>query len=232
MGIFIGGGITLEPGISLVTPPPPIPGSLYFSDGVTDGLTLPSILNLTSITTFTIEAWVYPTALNTSTCIIGDISGGTTDWELSILNGNLQFYWDDGITGYTSTGNSTINEDEWTHVALSVSSTVINLFVNGSIQTITGQNNFIVTGSTTNQIVIGNKSFDASDAFLGYITNLRINNSNSLYNAPFVPQIPLINTVGTTLLLLVESNDPFADSSVSGATVTDLGSVSYNSQYP
>jgi hypothetical protein len=84
MGIFVGGGIVLGAGVTLTSPPPPVYGSLYFSDGTTDALTLPSVLNLTVETSFTVEAWIYPTSLNSTTVIIGDILGGTTNWYLSV----------------------------------------------------------------------------------------------------------------------------------------------------
>ena len=232
MGIFVGGGIVLGAGVTLTSPPPPVYGSLYFSDGTTDALTLPSVLNLTVETSFTVEAWIYPTSLNSTTVIIGDILGGTTNWYLSVTTDKLNFYWTDGIDGFNSAGDTTILENEWTHVALSVAFTNIQLFVNGQSQTITGPTSFVNTPSTTNQLMIGNQSFDASDAFLGYITNLRINDTASVYSTTFTPQIPLSNIAGTTLLLLVQDTAPFADSSLGAATVTVLGSVAYDAEYP
>ena len=232
MGIFVGGGIVLGAGVTLTSPPPPVYGSLYFSDGTTDALTLPSVLNLTVETSFTIEAWVYSTGLNTTTVIIGDISGGTAYWHLSVSTGKLNFYWTDDVDGFNSTGNTTILENEWTHVALSVAFTNIQLFVNGQPQTVTGSTNFVNTNTTSNQLTIGNQSFNAYDAFLGYMTNIRINDANSVYSTTFTPQIPLSNIAGTTLLLLVQDTAPFIDSSLGATTVTDLGSVAYNAQYP
>lgn len=232
MGIFVGGGITLGAGVTLTSPTPPVPGSIEFVDGTTDALTLPAVLDLTDTNTFTIESWIYPTAYNSTTVLIGDISGGTTDWHLSIQSENLVFYWTDGIDGFTSTGDATINENEWTHIALSVSSSYIRMFVNGTTQNITGELFFTNTASTTNQLVIGNQSFNAYDAFLGYITNVRINNTTSLYNDSFIPQIPLIDIAGTELLLLANSTAPFIDSSSAGTIVTDLGSTAYSSLYP
>jgi len=141
-------------------------------------------------------------------------------------------YWTDGIDSFTSTGDTEILEDEWTHVALSVSSSYIRMFVNGATQDITGELFFTNTASTTNQLVIGNQLFDASDAFLGYMTNIRINNTTSLYNDSFTPQIPLIDVAGTELLLLANSTAPFIDSSSAGTIVTDLGSTAYSTEYP
>lgn len=232
MGIFVGGGITLGAGVAITSPTPPVPGSIEFSNGVTDALTLPAVLDLTDTNTFTIEAWIYSTGLNSTTVIIGDILGGTTNWHLAVQTNNLEFYWTDGIDGFNSTGNTTINEDQWTHVALSVSSSYIRMFVNGITQDITGELFFTNTASTTNQLVIGNQSFDASDAFLGYMTNIRIDNTTSLYNDSFIPEIPLTNVSGAVLLLLANSTTPFIDSSSAGTIVTDVGSVAYNVEYP
>lgn len=232
MGIFVGGGIILGAGVTLSSPTPPVPGSIEFVDGTTDALTLPAVLDLTDTNTFTVEAWVYPTGLNSTTVIIGDISGGTTDWYLSIQSGNLVFYWTDGIDSFTSTGDTEILEDEWTHIALSVSSSYIRMFVNGTTQDITGELFFTNTASTTNQLVIGNQSFNAYDAFLGYITNVRINNTTSIYNDSFIPQIPLLDVGGVVLLLLANSTAPFIDSSSADTTVTDLGSTAYSIEYP
>jgi hypothetical protein len=81
--------------------------------------------------------------------------------------------------------------------------------------------------------VIGNQSFNTYDAFLGYITNVRLNNTTAVYtNDGLTPIVPLTNMAGTTLLLLVEGNAPFFDSSVLDNTVTVLGSVAYDTQYP
>lgn len=232
MGIFVGGGITLGAGVTLTSPTPPVPGSIEFANGTSDALTLPAVLDLTDTNTFTVEGWIYPTAFNSTTVLIGDISGGTTDWHLSIQSDVLVFYWTDGIDSFTSTGDTIINENEWTHIALSVSSSYIRMFVNGVTQDITGTLFFTNTASTTNQIVIGNQSFNAYDAFLGYITNVRINNTTSIYNDSFTPQIPLLDVAGTQLLLLANSTAPFIDSSNAGTIVTILGSVAYNSEYP
>jgi len=232
MGIFVGGGIILGAGVTLSSPTPPVPGSIEFVDGTTDALTLPAVLDLTDTNTFTVEAWIYPTGLNSTTVLIGDILGGTTDWHLSIQSGNLVFYWTDGIDSFTSTGDTEILEDEWTHVALSVSSSYIRMFVNGATQDVTGELFFTNTASTTNQLVIGNQLFDASDAFLGYMTNIRINNTTSLYNDSFTPQVPLVNVSGAVLLLLANSTAPFIDSSSAGTIVTDLGDTAYSTEYP
>lgn len=232
MGIFVGGGITLGAGVILTSPTPPVPGSIEFSNGVTDALTLPAVLDLTDTNTFTVEGWLYPTAYNSTTVLIGDISGGTTDWHLSIQSDVLVFYWTDGIDSFTSTGDTEILVDEWTHIALSVSSSYIRMFVNGATQDITGELFFTNTVSTTNQLVIGNQSFNAYDAFLGYMTNIRINNTTSLYNDSFIPQIPLIDVSGAVLLLLANNTGPFIDSSSAGTTVTNVGSVVYNALYP
>lgn len=230
--MFIGGGITLGAGVTLTSPIPPVPGSIEFVDGTTDALTLPAVLDLTDTNTFTVEAWIYPTGYNSTTVLIGDILGGTTNWYLAVQSGNLVLYWTDGIDGFTSTGDTEIFEDEWTHVALSVSSSYIRMFVNGATQDITGELFFTNTTSTTNQLVIGNQSFNAYDAFLGYITNIRINNTTSLYNDSFIPEIPLVNVSGAVLLLLANSTEPFVDSSSAGTIVTDLGSTAYSIEYP
>lgn len=232
MGIFVGGGIILGAGVTLTSPTPPVPGSIEFIDGTTDALTLPAVLDLTDTNTFTVEAWIYPTAFNSTTVIIGDISGGTTDWHLSIQSDLLNFYWTDGVDGFNSTGDTEILVDEWTHIALSVSSSYIRMFVNGATQDITGELFFTNAASTTNQLVIGNQSFNAYDAYLGYMTNIRINNTTSLYNDSFTPQIPLIDVAGTQLLMLANSTAPFIDSSSADTIVTDLGSVAYNALYP
>lgn len=232
MGIFVGGGITLGAGVTVTSPTPAVPGSIEFSNGVTDALTLSAVLDLTDTNTFTVEGWIYPTAYNSTTVLIGDISGGTTEWHLSIQSDVLVFYWTDGIDGFTSTGDTEILVDEWTHFALSVSSSYIRMFVNGATQDITGELFFTNTASTTNQLVIGNQSFNAYDAFLGYMTNIRINNTTSLYNDSFIPQIPLTDVSGVVLLMLANSTAPFIDSSSADTTVTNVGSVAYNALYP
>ena len=62
----------------------------------------------------------------------------------------------------------------------------------------------------------------------------RINDDEFFYQyvSPFEPTAPLGYISGTTLLLLANQNEPTKDSSPEDVTITNVGSVAFNSQYP
>jgi len=206
---------------------------------------------------FTIEAWIKPTAIKTiasvdgngnpdpleyGNIIVGDTEGGGNNWSLQLFNNKLTFYrYNNSLGGarfYTS--NSEIPLNQWTHVAVSYDGvSTLSIFINGISDV-----NFADYSAPNTQysvITIGNL-FDTGSsvsgggayAYEGYITNLRINDDQFFYQYlnPFEPTAPLGYISGTTLILLANQNEPTKDSSPSNVTITNVGSVTYSSQYP
>ena len=139
----------------------------------------------TSLTTFTIESWIYMTQLPTGAypSMIGDMTPtSTTDnWSFGpISTGQLQFYWNPG-SATTVTGNTVMSTSTWNHVAISVNSNAILLFVNGVNQTLTGTTTLTARSSTLNYLTLGQWT-SGSYQYYGYIDDLRVTSGVGRYS--------------------------------------------------
>jgi hypothetical protein len=186
---------------------------------------------------YTMEAWVYPTTMNTAnggrTVILGGYSASPTNgrwvfgWFASAAGARAMF----GYTSGTSSDNfigpntnvNTIPLNQWTHLAVTINSavataTVIKLFTNGRLVFTSGAIDFNAAFQTAfaQNPTVGNGFGGVNNAFVGYMSNLRITYQTLLYTDDFVPPIsPLLNTgTGTpnTAFLVCQSSG-FRDSS-------------------
>jgi hypothetical protein len=177
---------------------------------------------ITTTSTFTIECWIYQTTRQSydSGCMIGDMgTNGSIYWGFGPnATGKLAFNWYDGASK-SAVGNTTIPLNTWTHIALSISSGSIKLFVDGTLQTITG------TSSTTNQsggfgylLVGGFYTFGTTYGYYGHISNLRIVKS-ALYSTTFTPSTSPLTAVANTGLLICQDNT-IKDNSTNNLLIT------------
>ena len=116
-----------------------------------------TFLNTTLNSGFTIEAWVnYASLANSNTYYFGTTShpftivkgsatSGNTDWAFGVLTtGQVTLYYYNGgggggVLGLVSSG--TITTGSWNHlVCQGNTASNVNMFINGTIQTLTGQN--------------------------------------------------------------------------------------------
>jgi hypothetical protein len=226
-----------------------IPGSLLFNNS-NQFLQFPreGVINLTDgASPFTIEAWIRPISIRNpdpgdyGDIIIGDTEGGGNNWSLQLLNNKVSFYsYSTSLGGTFFTSNSEIQLNEWTHVAVSYDgASTLSIFINGVSDATFGE--YYPPNNQFSVITIGNLFDTGSNpwasgayAYKGYITNLRINDNQCFYNfiTPFEPAAPLGYISGTTLLLLANQNEPIKDSSPGNVTITNVGSVTFSSQYP
>jgi Concanavalin A-like lectin/glucanases superfamily len=183
----------------------------------------------TATDTFTIEAWIYqlayPVAQGTPNqpSLVGDQNptGSGANWQFGVLaNGKLSFWWNDGTTK-SCVGDTVTSLNTWTHVAVSVSSNAISLYVGGVLQ--------VLTGTTT----LSNRNIDQLRTTIGqyantnsyinsYVSNLRIVTGAALYSGSLipVPTSPLgISGTGTTTLLTLQNANAFKDSSSNNRTI-------------
>ena len=196
--------------------------------------------------TFTVEAWVYITStptnyLNNVVSLIGDMTptgsgGSVAAWSFGPLvaagNSYVGFYWYPG--GPTARGSTIITSNTWHHIAASVSSNNISLFLDGVPQTITGSNTLTARTQTTGGFALGTYGTGASQ-FIGYATNIRFVNNTAVYPAgvSFTPPASPLNPVGNTGVLLDVSNNSsyITDSSNNKLTLTN-SAVTYSSNTP
>jgi hypothetical protein len=199
-------------------------GSGYF-DGSGDSLTRAFTSTTDGMypqgTTYTVEAWVYPTAI--SGYIYVTEATNTSNygtWKLYI-GGSSQFGFDyrptTGGTYTTVASSAAVALNSWYHVAVSVSAGSARLFVNGtqvgSTTTISAIS-FTPVGATVGNSVNG---FDTA-FFTGYISNLKITQGTANYTSNFTP--PSSPLTGGSLLL------NFTNAGISDAAVmNDLETV-------
>ena len=210
--------------------------SNYF-DGTGDYLQTPAssmttLIGTSSLTTasvFTIECWIYQTQRQTvvgTPTLLGDYTqAGVNYWSFGPNNsGLLTFFWYDG-SARLATGNTTIPLNTWTHISVVINATNIKLFVNGTLQTLTGTTTLTNASSTTASLALGQLEGGGTlYGYYGYVSNLRIVKS-ALYTATFTPPTtPLTPITGTSLLTCQDNR--FVDDSPNNFTLTRNGDVS------
>lgn len=139
---------------------------------------------------FTLECWVYPTSLTnwgpSYSRMIGnmDATGATNWWSFGPnASGYVSLYYYDG-TAYTITTTTTISANAWSHIALVVVGTRINIYINGVSRgtgTITGN----PTASASFPLTIGQYG---NTCIAGYIDDLRITRA-ARYLKTFTPPV-------------------------------------------
>ena len=218
------------------------PGNFSVFFNGSSGFTTPAGLNTAlgggfAGKNYTMEAWVYPTTMNTANAGRTVIIGG---YQAAAVNGRWVFGWfasaagARAMFGYTSgtgtdnfigpnTDVNTIPINQWTHLAVTINSavataTVIKLFTNGRLVYTSPSIDFNAASQTAFAYnpTVGTGFGGVNNSFVGYMSNLRITYQSLLYTDDFVPPIsPLLNTgTGTpnTAFLVCQSSG-FRDSS-------------------
>lgn len=204
-------------------------GSTYF-DGTGDMLT---VTNLTGPLTgdFTYECWVYPTSSAASYRVIFGIDnyGSGAPFRVYQYGTNFEF-WYTGAGHIDATG---IAMNSWYHVAITRSSGVLRLFVNG---TQAGSNVTSTLNYPTSNFRIGMDSA-GTYPFIGYISDVRAVSGTALYTTTFIPPTQPLTAVSGTSLLTCQSNQPvnnnvFIDESTNNFFVTRSGNTTQGSFSP
>ena len=183
----------------------------YFFDGTGDYLTVPINSFLAPVNTYTIECWIFPTALpgSTNSAQLFQVSNtNATNFGALLFElygtGNIRFQVrpSTGGTNVLITSSSTVTTNTWSHVAVSVSSGSATVYINGAsvgTGTVVVLNNtqtfssigYLTNGFTTNVV-----------AYTGYITDLHVVKGTALYPSAFTPPTTPITPVANTTLLL------------------------------
>lgn len=200
--------------------------SAYFNAS-TDFLTAGAAFPSSTATTFTIEAWIYMTSAPVSggniSGLVGDMNSGGTLNYISfgpLAARTLSLYWYTG-TGTFCNGSTVMNLGQWYHIAISVNAGVIKMFIDGVSDTLSGTTTLTNRSGTTSGITVGSYT---TSYFLGYVSNLRIVNGYSLYNANFTPQTSPLNPVTGTNFLIARSNR-LVDNSPTAYSLTKGGNT-------
>lgn len=172
---------------------------------------------------FTIECWISVAATGAGL--------GIMDFRPTSTNGAYPDFYYNGtsISWYTNTadqivGTATIPANVWTHVAACRASGVTRLFVNG-VQTgssYTDANNYLC-GASRPFIAGHGFSNNATSAFNGSISNLRVLKGTALYTGTFTPPTGPLTAITNTSLLCLQDNT-FKDNSTNALAITGTSS--------
>jgi hypothetical protein len=175
-------------------------GSGYF-DGTGDYLSLTR--NTAFIPTtgdFTVEAWVYVSALQSSQ-IAGLLESGTAaDWSFQLFNnGTITFFIGSNVQSYFSTATYVLGQ--WNHVMVCRSGSTLYLGVNGVANSTTATAS--LNNSRSYPLTIGADQDGDEAVFTGYISGLRFVNGSAVYPSTTytVPTAPPTAITNTSLLL-------------------------------
>lgn len=107
----------------------------YF-DGVDDCLEVPHDPALNMGSAMTLEAWVRPEANATedglrTIAMKGDCNAEGTGYGLALDESGHLCFWVDGNVGNVISSTGTVADDEWQHVAVSVSGSTASFYING-----------------------------------------------------------------------------------------------------
>jgi hypothetical protein len=195
-------------------------GSVYF-DGSGDYISCPYTTAKFDwwSSDFTIECWVYPITLssfqylsNVSTYISNMVGNmGPTDtvnyWSFGpIANGTVRFYYYNGSPNYVDS-TLTINAKQWSHLAMTKTSSGITLWVNGkasSTTTISGT----PQSSASYNFVMGQTQNTSCN---GYLSGLRLVKGTAIYTANFSPPTAALTNITNTNLLCHFNNGGVVD---------------------
>lgn len=205
-------------------------GSTYFN-GTDSSLTAPANTAFQLTGDFTVEAWIYPTALSsTANMIIGSAATSATDW-FGLIPTQLQIV----ISNSSTNWNYAFSTNVWYHVAVARSGTNLTAYVNGvSLGAQTRSEQFLNTGFG---VMVGRYGFSAAFYFTGHIVDARVVKGTAVYTANFTPPTSPLTAITNTSLLTCQSNQPvnnntFLDSSTNGLPLTRAGNVTQGTLSP
>lgn len=192
-------------------------GSYYFNGETNNYINLGSNIpvfygNTTQNVTF--EAWVYVTQLTTGANMIFNravsVSSTTNHWRIYLDSSNKVNAFFVGSTNASVASANTVPLNTWSHMAVTVASSVVSIFINGqkdaNTVTISGNVAYDASYVTT----LGNYNNTANNMFYGYIACARIVSGSAAYTTSFTPSTtPLTGSpTGSTQLLLRAQQTP------------------------
>ena len=213
--------------------------SNYF-DGTGDYLS--TTVNLAIATgSFTMEAWVYLTALGSERTILNNLywqSGNNGGWIL--LTDTSNRLW---LRASTNTFNSrttvilsssTLAANIWYHVAVvRDSNNLVSMYFNG-VSAATSVTYAASLNQGTGQLFrIGawNPDGGSQDFWSGYISNARVVVGTAVYTGTFTPSTTPLTAIANTSLLTCQSNR-FLDNSTNAYAITKVGDTTVRPTTP
>lgn len=206
-------------------------GSAYF-DGSGDYLTAPTDAAFQFGTgNFTIEAFVYNQGTSGSyPCIFENRTADASTTTGILLNQTPSGYLNMYYGGTNTTSSTPLPVNAWTHVAIVRNGSVLTLYQNGvSAGTQTG-----ISGNLTDGVARIGMMSSGSGAWIGYISNVRVNKGTAVYTSTFTPPTAPLTAISGTSLLLSATNSGIYDSTAKNVmeTVSSVQVSTTQSKFP
>ena len=160
---------------------------------------------------FTIEAWVFRTASGATHTIACKGASTPTGWVFQISSADKLVFID---TSTSITGSTSIAANTWTYVAVvrsGTGSSQTTLYINGASD---GTGTSGTTFNQTDAMRIGTDR-SATNSFAGYISNLRLSNTNLTISNQTAP----LSVIGSTIFYSLGYNR-FVDGSTLASAIT------------
>ena len=170
-------------------------GGSAYSDGSGDYLSCSTTQIIPSTADFTLEAWFYPTSLDSYPTLINQGTAGTSGRLRLFVNpdGTVALQ----ITGSTVTSSATVKINQWNYIAATRSGSSVSVYVNGAAAA-TGTLSDAVQNTSLN---IGyDWESPGYGQITGYVSSVRISTSIRSSLTTF-PTSPFANDANAKLLL-------------------------------
>ena len=182
---------------------------------------------------FTLECFFKSTATSNQGLISKRTTGGATNTDFSTYlwaDGKVKIWLSNGSSYFVNelTTAGTYNDGEWHHVAFVRNSGTLHIYVDG-----VSDANVSATGtipSTSKTFHIGTDHL-TNGPFIGYISNVRVDDSTAIYTSTFTPPTEKLTAVSGTSLLTCQSNR-FIDNSSSARAITVNGDPKVSAYNP
>jgi len=206
-----------------------------FFDGTGDYLTLAANAAFGFGTgDFTVEMWIYPTSTKNTQFLFDTRDNGAatgTRYALALNNTTSMQPIISVGTGTIVTSSQTVAINSWYHIAFSIASGTVRLFINGT--QVGSVSSAIDVGASSGPAIgtVGDARGSYDGYFAGYISNLRVVKGTALYTAAFTPPTAPLTAIANTSLLTCQSNR-FIDNSTNAFTITRNGDAKVSALQP
>ena len=195
--------------------------------------------NFTPTSGFTFECWIKP--YNTTLSQPFFVGGGANSWSTSngyvfgYINGSTgtaQWQWNNSGATHTLVLSTAPTVGEWNHLVVGYDGITTRIWLNGASQG-TSTNGYTVP-TTVDQVALGGRFSDFTNAFNGQLSNLRFVKGTDVYGVSntsiTVPTTNLTAITNTELLTFQDST--IQDNSTNNFTFTDYGNVITTQAFP
>jgi len=172
---------------------------------------------------FTMECWVYLTTTGAIQYIIDQRNSGTANAVIPAIYvsaSNVLTYFVSNAAQITGTTALTVGT--WYHVAVSRSTLVTKMFLNGVQE---GSSYVDANNYAASRVTIASNGATAGNYLVGYVSNARLVNGTAVYTSNFTPSTTPLTAITNTKLLTCQSNR-FVDNSSNNFAFTVTGTPS------